>query len=97
MGFQRKCFGSVVICHDQNGLGTQVFSSMIDGKSLTFIIKKDQMRDLETDSTWNMRTGKAIDGALTGRLLKPRDSKISLKKAWDVFYPESSYWFPVED
>ena len=89
--------GSVVIVHDQDGLGTQVFSSMIDSKSLTFVIKKDQMRDLETDSTWNMRTGKAIDGALTGRSLKPLESKISLKKAWDVFYPESSYWFPVEN
>lgn len=89
--------GPVIIVHDQNGLGTRIFSSIMDNNSLTFVIKNDQMRDLETDSTWNMRTGEAIDGNLKGRSLKPLESKISLKKAWKVFYPESSYWFPVKE
>lgn len=88
--------GPVVAVHDAGGAGTRVFSSVVDNETLSFVMNNGAMQDLQTGSTWNPRTGVAIHGDLAGKKLVHLKAKISLKKAWDVFYPECNYWFPVD-
>jgi len=49
---------------------TGVFSPVVGGRSLTFSVVDGQIRDRETDSTWNL-LGQATNSQLAGEQLEP--------------------------
>ncbi len=52
------------------------------------------MKDVETESTWDVSLGLGITGPLEGRALQPIPSLTSFDWAWEDFYPESEIYQP---
>jgi hypothetical protein len=73
---------------------TGVFERTVDGRELTFERPGgpgSPIRDRETGSTWSV-TGKAMDGELAGRSLKPLVHGDHFWFAWAAFSPETRIW-----
>ena len=68
-----------------------VFSSVLDGKSLTFKKKNDLFVDIQTKSIWDI-TGRCIEGKLKGKILTPEAHGNHFAFAWLAFYPESEIY-----
>ena len=69
-----------------------VFQRTLGGRSLSLqLVPGDSflMRDLETNSTWQALTGRAIDGPLAGETLTRLTSNYSFWFAWSDFYPDT--------
>ena len=47
------------------------------------------LRDAETSSTWDRRSGAATAGALQGKKLEPHVGIVSYTRSWQTFHPES--------
>lgn len=72
-----------------------VFQRTLGGRSLSFqLVPGDSflMRDLETNSTWQALTGRAIDGPLAGETLARLASNYSFWFAWSDFYPDTQLY-----
>ena len=72
-----------------------VFERRLENRSLTFeIVPGDHflIRDLETGSTWQALTGRAIDGSLAGKVLARLTSNYSFWFAWSDFYPDTQLY-----
>ena len=77
---------------DSHHIGTvTVFSSIVDGRRLTFKHKKGKFVDLETNSVWDI-TGKSIEGALKGKQLVTEVHSNHFAFAWLAFHPESEIY-----
>ncbi|MGH2750126.1 MAG: DUF3179 domain-containing protein [Actinomycetota bacterium] len=63
----------------------------IDKKTLSFAAQGGEIVDLETHSTWNL-FGRAIEGPLEGRSLRPVDATDSFWFDWAAFHPETKIW-----
>ena len=63
-------------------------------QSLTFRAEGDRLIDEETESTWDVARGLAIDGPLRGEVMQPVPSASSFDWAWRDFYPESEFYSP---
>ena len=69
-----------------------VFERTLGGRSLSFqIVPGDSflMRDQQTGSTWQVLTGRAIEGPLAGEVLTRLTSNYSFWFAWTDFYPDT--------
>ncbi|MCK5703822.1 MAG: DUF3179 domain-containing protein [Cyclobacteriaceae bacterium] len=74
---------------DSHHVGTvTVFSSIVDGKRLTFKPKKGKYIDLETESVWEI-TGKCVEGSYKGKQLVTEVHSNHFAFAWLAFHPES--------
>ncbi len=67
---------------------TTMFSRELDGRSLTFEVAEDGIRDVETGSLWNL-LGTAVDGELEGEKLEPVIHANHFWFAWAVFQPDT--------
>ena len=75
---------------DADGAVTHLFDPRLDGKLHHFsAVDATTMTDRETKSTWQLTTGKAVDGPLKGKLLEQRVGIMSYLKAWTNFHPDS--------
>lgn len=81
----------VLVVLDMDGSSGIVFSRRSqDGEALTFsLIEGLIFTDEETGSTWDGRTGSAIDGSLAGTQLERIKSTKSFWFSWKDFYPET--------
>jgi hypothetical protein len=80
----------LVVLFQPDSTSTRIFARRIGARTLTFVaIDADRMRDRETQSTWDSRSGAAIGGVLQGKRLKPHVGIVSIKKAWQMFHPDS--------
>ena len=68
-----------------------VFSSILEGKPLTFKKKKGLFIDTETQSVWDI-TGRCINGILKDKILTPEAHSNHFAFAWLAFYPESEIY-----
>jgi hypothetical protein len=70
----------------------RIYDRRIDGKTLTF--KKswfgNKLVDAETGTEWDVLTGSAIEGTLTGKLLQPIPASYVLWFAWKGYRPDSA-------
>jgi hypothetical protein len=57
------------------------------GRTLSFRAVEDRMVDVETGTTWDALTGRALSGALAGRRLSPRPSTTGFWHAWKAHHP----------
>ena len=73
-------------------VGDEVERLGYDGQ-LTFVVgDSGEVRDLETDSTWDIVLGVAVDGPLRKSLLQRAPFIISSDWAWEDFYPSTTFW-----
>ncbi len=65
-----------------------VFSTVVDGRSLTFVADGDQFMDEETESVW-LISGKAISGPLQGSSLDRVEHLDTFWFSWSTYQPET--------
>ncbi len=68
---------------------TGVFSPLLDGEKLEFEYRNGEIRDKNTNSTWNI-SGRAVSGPLKGKQLETMLYGDYFAFAWLVFYPETN-------
>jgi hypothetical protein len=69
------------------------FNPILDGTALTFEFIDGEIRDDQTDSTWNV-LGHAIEGELEGERLDEYLNGTHFWFAWAAFKPETGIWSP---
>lgn len=80
----------LLVTYEAESTEAHLFSPEVEGRALTFeAAGESQMRDGQTGSVWDLRTGEATAGTLKGRRLKRRLGMISYRRAWLAFYPKS--------
>ena len=80
----------LVATFEKEGAVTHLFESNLEGQTLTFEhLDNSIMKDRETESRWEMLSGKCIDGKLKGKMLQQRVGIMSFRKAWENFHPDS--------
>jgi hypothetical protein len=77
----------VVVVYDARHHAARLYERSIGERLLTFRLQDDQLRDEQTDSTWNGLTGECTSGPLAGQKLVPLPTMVALRKAWRTFYP----------
>ncbi len=92
---------AVVVTFDPASETGAIFKAMVDGRALTFgPVSGDGalldgvllMGDLQTGSTWQAITGRAISGPLTGSALERLPSHYSFWFAWSDFHPDTELY-----
>jgi len=81
----------VLVTFDRRGVSARLFARTVDGRVLTFAQADGEPRDVETGSRWDPVTGRAIDGPLAGRALRPLPAFPSLRSAWLDFHEDSEF------
>jgi hypothetical protein len=69
-----------------------VYSRQAQGRILTFAWEGGQLRDVETNSAWDVATGVAGSGPMKGVALRPIPYSSAYAWAWLGFYPHSSIY-----
>jgi len=83
----------VVVSMDRSSFSATVFKRVLDEQVLQFDAYPDgRIVDRETKSTWDLQTGKAIEGEFSGRTLEQIPSMLSLTQAWESHFPNSKYY-----
>jgi len=72
---------------------TAVFSPVLDGKPLTFEATENGFRDRETGSLWSL-LGRAYQGPLAGKALRPIIHVDAFWFAWAAFQPKTTIYEP---
>lgn len=67
---------------------TGAYSRTVNGEALTFYNDGSEIKDRETDSTWDI-TGEAVSGTMQGEQLEPLIFGDYFAFAWLVFWPET--------
>jgi hypothetical protein len=83
-----SALGAAFIAQAQDVGATGVFEPYVDGQKLSFYMQDDTIKDVETNSTWNV-LGLAIDGPLAGERLTPILHGDHFWFAWAAFKPET--------
>ena len=78
-----------VISSSRDVGATAVFSSLVDGRSLSFGAVEEGFRDRETGSLWTF-LGRGVAGPLSGRQLAPVQHVDAFWFAWSAFHPSTS-------
>ena len=79
----------VVVGDDEHRIG--VFSRNVGREVLEFESISGSLFDRQTGTRWDPRTGLAVEGALSGKILRIVPHMSSFDWAWKDFYPESRY------
>lgn len=80
----------LVVVFDSESKTALTFSRQLGERVLHFAENDQGMVDRETGSIWNRLTGKAIDGPLEGKYLRPVASIVGYTKAWVTFHPKTT-------
>jgi hypothetical protein len=79
-----------LLTFDPESTDINLFSRRVGDQELTFVpAGGGRVRDQQTGTTWNARTGEAVDGRLKGQRLQTHLGMISYTNAWASFFPES--------
>lgn len=79
----------LVVFNADTGDGV-VFERLVDGQVLDFVLVSEfTLRDEQTGSTWDGRTGESTGGPLAGNVLVRLKSTRSFWFGWKDFYPET--------
>lgn len=78
----------VVLAEDQ--ATGRVYDRRVEDRELTFELEGDRLRDVESGTTWDAVSGRAISGPLEGHRLRELISTYSLWFAWQKYRPDTS-------
>ena len=77
----------------RSGVGTPADTSVAVPTVLTFTELEDgAIHDIETESTWNVTLGLAVDGPLRGAALQRIPYTSAFDWAWEEFFPGTAFW-----
>jgi hypothetical protein len=76
----------VVVSLGRESFAATIFDRRIDDKTLTFDLVDDKIVDKETDSVWNLISGRAESGELEGQQLKQLPGIVSDSAVWSLYY-----------
>jgi hypothetical protein len=79
----------VVALFDRVRVTARLYRRILASRLLRFRSAGDKIVDEQTGSTWQLVTGRAIAGPLTGQQLQPLPAMVSYRKAWLKFHPDS--------
>ena len=80
----------ILVFFDSDSAASGVYERVVNGQTLTFTAISDgALTDAETNSTWDVFTGAAIDGPLAGEQLTRLKSTAVFWFGWKDFYPET--------
>ena len=81
----------VLVVFDTDAASGIVYDRNINGQVLTFIPDEGlrRIKDQETGSTWDGKSGLAVDGPLAGKSLERVKSTRSFWFGWKDFYPDT--------
>ncbi|MFV2058848.1 MAG: DUF3179 domain-containing protein [Thiohalomonadales bacterium] len=65
-----------------------IYTSLLDGKQLSFQFTHGQITDMQTGSVWSV-FGNAVSGPLKGKSLTPLNAGVHFAFAWLAFRPDS--------
>ncbi len=80
----------------QTSGSTTMFSRVVDGETLTFLLGETGIVDEQTGSVWNI-VGKATSGPMDGKELEPVIHQNHFWFAWAVFEPDTEIRGTVDD
>ena len=83
----------VLIVVEKDSASFHALNRSLEGRSLHFILSPDgeQLQDIDTRSTWNMK-GLCIDGPLKGNRLQPLQAYQEFWHSWKNFNPTTSQY-----
>jgi hypothetical protein len=81
----------LVVRVDESG-GARVFSSSFGKIDLQFYIHNGFLIDDQTESKWEIETGRAVAGPLSGAQLKRVPTITASKHKWLAFYPQTDFF-----
>ncbi len=84
----------IVLIFDPVNITSYAYSRELGGQTLDFQSDGDRVTDRQTGSTWDGPSGRAIDGRLKGKMLKPLVTILSFRRPWEGFHPDSTIWRP---
>jgi hypothetical protein len=83
----------VLVVFDEENASGIVFNRRVEGQVLEFVVEQELMlRDLQTGTLWDGRTGEAIEGEYTGFGLERIKSTSSFWFGWKDFYPDTEVY-----
>lgn len=82
---------AAVVFFESDDFTAQAFSRILAGKALTFEPAGDRVVDSQTRSLWDPLTGRALEGPLAGKHLKPIPGITVYEHAWRSFYPDGEF------
>ena len=89
---------ATLVAFDSDSGAGVVFNREIGGKILTFDLHKSEMEldpmliDRETESVWEMLTGRAVEGSLAGQELEQLPVTLAFWFAWKDFHPNTEIY-----
>ncbi|MGQ0814987.1 MAG: DUF3179 domain-containing protein [Gemmatimonadota bacterium] len=82
----------VVVFWDGTRDAAMAYKPALEGRSLTFEARGDQLRDVETGSNWRI-DGRAVGGTLAASQLEPvAEAFVAYWFAWVIFHPDTRLW-----
>ncbi len=86
--------GPIVVVFDPAAASAAVFDRRVAGRVLTFELAGDdvQLRDRETGSRWDGRTGEGIDGALAAHRLTALPATLAFWFGWRDHHPGTAVY-----
>ncbi len=87
---------SLTVFYDAESKSATAFSRILDGRMLTFEMRKQpdgglRLCDTETQSLWTIE-GKAIEGELAGKELTRLNSYLSEWYGWVAYFPQTTIY-----
>jgi hypothetical protein len=84
----------VLVVLEEDAVSVHAWSRRVKGRTLTFEAAGGTLRDSETQSSWDVRTGRALSGPLAGASLEPVVYTTALWYAWRSQRPDTALWSP---
>ena len=84
----------VVVHFDKEHRTATVWERKVGEQTLTFVQQEVLVVDSETNSTWDLTKGLALDGELQGSRLTATTAVPTFTNAWKRFHLDSSVWEP---
>jgi hypothetical protein len=85
---------AVLLAFDERLETVLVYNRAVAGQRLTLTWAEEPgfLRDMETDTLWDVTSGEAAAGPLTGERLEPVSAPLVFWFAWTAFYPETAVY-----
>ena len=87
----RSALDAAEISNSRADGSTGAYSRVINGQTLEFDYRSEEIRDLQTESVWDI-SGKAVSGEMEGEQLEPLIFGDYFAFAWLVFWPETELY-----
>lgn len=82
--------GEVVLVLDPDRNQLRAFRTNLNGERLDFYREGEQIVDRQTDSTWDLASGRGTSGPYAGRKLEPVPLFVLPESAWRELHPQSA-------